>query len=336
MAGEGIIIRKAIIHILDAGLGMPVLSDTELSLSPDLNDFIRALLGRVLSGDDLKTCVFEEASSEVYQQIQNFSEDNLVVVSKTLAETLYQIMNQNIAIPSADLLVVTFQMEGEQQLALLKLNYKESYVHTTKDEAGENKNELIKYYAALPSSSTRLSEAVIINLTDYQVRVLEKKYEVNGKKVNYLSELFLKCHAKMSSKAKLSTLTKTVEQINKKHFEDDIDIRMKAKSVLKEELNEEGAVMVERVSEKIYGEKPEIKEEFEEKLEKYNLKTARIEPQSERTVKKFEKQFLKTDTGIEINIPTDQYDDISKVEFITNPDGTISVLIKNINHITTK
>lgn len=51
---------------------------------------------------------------------------------------------------------------------------------------------------------------------------------------------------------------------------------------------------------------------------------------------KFEKQYLKTDTGIEINIPMEQYQDIDQVEFITNADGTISVLIKNINKIMTK
>ena len=59
-------------------------------------------------------------------------------------------------------------------------------------------------------------------------------------------------------------------------------------------------------------------------------------PQSSATTKKFEKQFLKTDTGIEINIPMEQYQDINQVEFISNPDGTISVMIKNINKISTR
>ena len=38
--------------------------------------------------------------------------------------------------------------------------------------------------------------------------------------------------------------------------------------------------------------------------------------------------MLETDTGIEIKIPMEEYKDPDKVEFITNPDGTISVLIK--------
>ncbi len=66
------------------------------------------------------------------------------------------------------------------------------------------------------------------------------------------------------------------------------------------------------------------------------MQKAEVKPQNEKTTKKFEKQYLKTDTGIEINIPMDQYQDTSQVEFITNPDGTISVLIKNINRISTR
>lgn len=71
-------------------------------------------------------------------------------------------------------------------------------------------------------------------------------------------------------------------------------------------------------------------------MEKYHMEKAEVTPQSEKTTKKFEKQYLKTDTGIEINIPMEQYQDANQVEFITNPDGTISVLIKNINQISTR
>ena len=80
----------------------------------------------------------------------------------------------------------------------------------------------------------------------------------------------------------------------------------------------------------------DIKEEFDAKMEKYHMEKAEVKPQSSATTKKFEKQFLKTDTGIEINIPMEQYQDINQVEFISNPDGTISVMIKNINKISTR
>jgi len=87
------------------------------------------------------------------------------------------------------------------------------------------------------------------------------------------------------------------------------------------------------VIDKIFKEHPQMKEEVQEKLEKYNLTEATIEPQNPLTTKKFTKQHLMTDTGIELKIPMEEY---NNKEFITNPDGTISVLIKNIGSIESK
>ena len=82
---------------------------------------------------------------------------------------------------------------------------------------------------------------------------------------------------------------------------------------MKQEIEENGAIQVERISEKMYGSTPEIKEEFDAKMEKSHMEKAEVKPQSEQTTKKFEKQYLKTDTGIEINIPMEQYQDIDQV-----------------------
>ena len=45
---------------------------------------------------------------------------------------------------------------------------------------------------------------------------------------------------------------------------------------------------------------------------------------------------IKTDTGIEISIPSDFFNDPDYVEFINNPNGTISISIKNVGSIVNK
>jgi len=337
MEKDEIIIRSAIMHILDSNVGMPVLSDELLPLTPDMNDFLRNHIYKVISGDELKTCVFDEENSEVYQLIQEFTEENMVETTKKLAELLYSIMNANVAIPPADVFFVTYQMESEHHLAILKMNYKEVYMHyTSMNEEDGNVNDVMKQCCALPGGGGRLSEAVTISLAENTVQLLEKKYEINGVKTNYLSEVYLQCHAKMSQKTKLDIVTKAVDQINKKYFEDDFEKKMEAKSVIHNTYVEQGTLVPEEIGEELFGQVPEIKEEFVEKLEKYKLPKEEITVKNERTTKKFEKQFLTTDSGIEINIPMEEYNNKQHVEFITNPDGTISVLIKNVNRITTK
>lgn len=338
MTQDEIIIRRAVVHILDAELGYPVFSEQELDLTPEINDFLRAHLYKVLAGDDLKKCYFsEEEPSEIYEILQQFQEENLVEASKKLTDRLYSIMNSNVSIPSADLVILTFQVQGKRYLALLKMNYKESFVHMTQTEESGNVNRIIRYRSTLPATGSKLAEAVMIALEDYSVQLIEKKYDVNGAKINYLSELFLQCQASMSSKSRLAIVTKAVDQVNRKYFEEEPVKQMEAKSIIRQELEEnQGAIRVEAISEKIYGDTPEIKQEFDAKLERYHMEKAEVHPQSEQTTRKFEKQYLKTDTGIEINIPMEQYQDINQVEFITNADGTISVLIKNINKILTR
>ena len=71
-------------------------------------------------------------------------------------------------------------------------------------------------------------------------------------------------------------------------------------------------------------------------MEKYDMVKEEIQPRSDNTVRKYQSQHLYTDTGIEIKIPMEQYKNPQRVEFITNPDGTISVLIKNIEHLEAK
>lgn len=336
MVKEEIRIKKVIVHILDSTIGMPVLSDKELEYGSEFADFIKEHIAKISSGDDGKLCQFYKEESEVYKMLVQYADDFFVEVSKDMAGFLYSIMNSNIDIPPADLIVVRFKYGEDEYLGLLKMNYKQLYTHRTlSNEEGGNTNEIIRHKSILPSESQRLSEAAIIKLDDLSVQVVEKKYEVNGEKVNYFSYLFLKCSSHMSHKSKLTIVTRAVEAVQKEGYDEfsQYEAQMKAKSIIQEELEENGGFVVEEIAEKIFEEKPELKTAFQDKMEKYNMVKEEILPQSETTTRKYQKQHLYTDTGIEIKIPMEQYKNPGSVEFITNPNGTVSVLIKNIEHL---
>lgn len=336
MVKEDIRIKKVIVHILDSTIGMPVLSDAELDFGSEFADFLKEHIAKISAGDDGKISQFYKGESEVYKMLVQYGDDFFVDISKDMADLLYSIMNSNIDIPPADLVVVRFRYGEDEYLALLKMNYKAQYTHRTlASEEGGNTNEIIRHKSILPSESQRLSEAAIIRLEDLSVQVIEKKYEVNGEKTNYFSYLFLKCASHMSHKSKLSIVTKAVESVQKEAYDEftQFEAQMKAKSIIQEELQENGGFVVEELADKIFEEKPELKVAFQDKMEKYDIVKEEILPQSEATTRKYQKQHLYTDTGIEIKIPMEQYKNPGSVEFITNPDGTVSVLIKNIEHL---
>lgn len=337
MQKDNMIMKAGIIHILDSSVGMPVLSDCAIDLGSDLCDFLKAHIEKFTESDEVKYCQFSE-TSEVMEWIRECSPDNFVETSKRLAESLYQIMNSNIAILPADLAVVVFSDSGKDYLGILKMNYKTSYTHITRTtEEGTNSNEIILQRALLPNQGQKLSEACIVSLENGEITLMEKKYEVNGEKRLYFSEMFLQCHAPLSQKSRLDIVTKAVEQVNKKYYgDDDAERKMEIKNVIYKELEETGSLRVEEVKEKVFKDSPEMQEELVEKLEKYNLVNEVVEPKSEQTIKKFQKQHLTTDSGIEITIPMEEYGNPDKVEFITNEDGTISVLIKNIGRLSSR
>ncbi len=340
MNKENIRIKNVIVHIMDSTIGMPVLSDSELEYGSDIAEFLKEHIARISSGDDAKECQFYKEESEIYRMLNTYSDEEFVAVSKDIGTLLYGIMCSNIDIPSADLLVVRFREGEEEYLALLKMNYKTFFTHRTMaSEDGEgNHNEIIRHKSLLPSESQRLTEAAIIRLSDLAVWVIERKYEVNGEKTNYFSFLFLKCSAHMSHKSKLSVVSRAVESVQKEGFDETerFEKQMRAKSIIQEEIEEKGGFVVEELAEKIFGEEPELKAAFQDKMEKYDMVKEEIQPQSENTVRKYQSQHLYTDTGIEIKIPMEQYKNPHSVEFITNPDGTVSVLIKNVEHLEAK
>ena len=71
-------------------------------------------------------------------------------------------------------------------------------------------------------------------------------------------------------------------------------------------------------------------------MKKNNQTKETIIPQSKTTTRKLEKQHLTLDSGIEIKIPMELYNNEDDIEFITNEDGTMSMIIKNINNIVSK
>ena len=327
MQKEDIRIRRVIVHILDSTVGLPVLSDSEIEFGSDFADFLREHIYRIVTGDESKDCEFYKEQSEIYHMLTEYEDEKFVEMSKQTAELLYGIMNSNIEIPPADLVVVRFKAGEDEFLAFLKMNFKTSYTHRTLSGEEGNYNEIIRYKATLPAQTQRLTEAAVIDLQTFGVRLIEKKYEVNGEKTDYFSYLFMKCSSRLSPKSKLAVVTRAVENIQRENCEEyeQYEKHMRAKSIIQEEL-----------ADRIFENSPEMREQFQEKMEKYNMVKEEVLPQNDTTVRKYQTQHLFTYTGIELKIPMDQYKDSAKVEFITEADGSISVLLKHIGHIQAK
>ncbi|MEE1312993.1 MAG: nucleoid-associated protein [Lachnospiraceae bacterium] len=332
---DEIIIRKAIVHILDCDSGFMKTSNALLDLGPDLNEFLRGHIFRLIDSDDTKQCRFSEDLSPICNMLEELNEkddDQFIEVSKVLAENLFDIMCESVEIPPADFIVASFQVQSTVHLALLKMNYKDSYIHLQVDEV---QNDIIKQHI-MPSTGARLTEAVIINLETMDIRLVEKRYEIKEEKINYLSERFLMCHTDLAPKRKFNILTRVINDISNKYDSADVKKKLETKSRLQKEFEENQEFNVSDIGDKIFGDNTEKKEAFDAKMERYDMQYDNFSVVKESTVKKLEKQIIVTDTGIEISIPMEEYNTKENVVITKEPDGTATITIKNIEGVVVK
>ena len=322
---DDIIIRKGIIHILDSHNGYLGLSNDLLDMGPDLMEFIRGHIFKILDSDDTKKCQFDGSISPIpalLEDMQEKEDDSFIAVSRVLAESLFDIMCDSVTIPAADLVVVSFQLHSVVHLALLKMNYKETYVHK---EAENEVNDIVKQ-RIMPMGGAKLTEAVIVDLLEHKVQLVEKKYEMlTGDKINYISERFLQCHADM-----------VITDINNRYENEPLRNRMDARSKLREEFAEKNEFRVNEIGDRIFGDDAEKKSFFDYQMERNDMQYDKFTVGKENTVKGLEYITIETDAGIEIKIPIEEYITKENIEIVEEPGGGSTVIIRNIEQARVK
>lgn len=333
---DDIIIRKGIIHILDSHNGYLGLSNDLLDMGPDLMEFVRGHIFKILDSDDTKKCKFDGSLSPIpalLEEMQEKEDDSFIRASRLLAESLFDIMCDSVTIPAADLVVVSFQLHSVVYLAMLKMNYKETYVHK---EAENEVNDIVKQ-RIMPMGGAKLTEAVIVDLLEYKVQLVEKKYEMlTGDKINYLSERFLKCHADLAPKKKFQILNKVITDINNRYENEPLKKRIDAKSKLREEFAEKNEFHINEIGDRIFGDDAEKKSFFDYQMERYDMQYDKFTVGKENTVRGLEYITIETDAEIEIKIPIEEYITKENIEIVEEPGVGSTVVIRNIEQARVK
>ncbi|MEG2929523.1 MAG: nucleoid-associated protein [Oscillospiraceae bacterium] len=320
-------INRAIIHILDSNSDAPLRSDNCTELCGGLQEFFVSHMEKILNDSGIKNCEFCEGS-KVPELLQGFP-DKFIEISKYFADEFFKIMHSNGSIPSADLAVVDLQVEGEACLAILKMNYRESYIHYLQNTESGILNTIITQRTTLPSPKNKVDEAVCINLVTGGIKLIEKSYEIDGNKSNYISASILECTKAITEKQKFDVIKKALTQVTQKYAREESD-KTELPAKLFEELCGDNTFKVEHLCQKMCPQTPDARQELQEILEKKEISPKEEVTVSQSTVQRLAKQSIKSSDGVEIKIPVANYENLNSVEFINNPDGTISLLIKNI------
>lgn len=335
--GNEISIKKLIVHILDNTLDIPVLSEDEHPRDDDIDYFIQKHITRVFADGSLKPAEFGH-DNKIKTICQNLtaSYEDFVEYTKEMSTVLFQIMKSQPDIPSGDVIFSIFTYENSKYLGIFKLNYKTSYIHYVQQLEEKSINSIIKQRTSLPNENQKIDECILIDLESLEIKLAEKKYEIDGEKKFYISDMFLQCKSQKSEKEKIQILKKTTQDFVKAFYEDDFEKMGTMKKAVSESLKSKEAIDVEEVANKVFKKNPELKKEYILSIEEKGLNEKEFKINEKNEKRNFRKQKLVTDTGIEINLPVELFNDREKVEFINNTDGTISIVLKNIGSVKDK
>ncbi len=334
---NSVFIKNVVLHILDTSVGVPVLSNREIDPEQEGYDFVENLLQKMLADDNLKDAEFQESPNRVRQLCEDLqSGQDFIAISQEIAGMLYEIISHQPDIPPADLVCCRILINDLPFLGLLKLNYRTNYIHHVEYQGETSINFLIKQRTVLPGENQKPEEGILINLADFSVRLVEKEYEIDGIKEPYLSKRFLVCNDQLSRAAKAKIISQVAEKIGKKYNNEKFDSLARLRKTVTENLEESDSIEVESVAQEIFRDNPAAQREYVAEIKEAGIKEDRIQLSEKLAERKFGNQKIKTDTGIEINFPSTYYNNKEMIEFINHPNGTVSILIKNVGKISNK
>ncbi len=331
-------IKTAVLHILDTSINLPLLSNNELYIDGEISEFLDKHINKVLDDTNLKKARFigdSNISRDLCQAI-SADENNFTEASKELASAIFDIMIKNVDIIPGDLICCLLDINNERHYGVLKLNYKTGFTHYVNQAEDGTTNSIIRHKTLLPAEGQKVDEAALINLETGEIRLIEKAFEINGAKEFYLSKYLLKCTTDLSDNEKMKIIDKVTKKINKKYYDEDFEKVAKLKNVVSQNIEDNNKVSVEKIAEEMFETNLEVREEYLQEIQKAGITEEAIQIPQKIAEKKFKTHKIKTDTGIEINFPLSYYDNSDMIEFSNNPDGSISIIIKNVSKIINK
>ena len=331
-------IKNAVLHILDTSIDLPVLSKEEMDISGEIIDFLEKHIYKILEDSNLKKAKFIEDINIVRDMCQAISADEscFLEASREMANMIFDIMLKNIDILSGDLICCLININRERHLGILKLNYKTGLTHFVNQMEDGVTNSIIRHKTLLPVEGQKIDEAILVSLESGEIKLIERTYEINGAKEFYLSQYLLKCSTDLSDNQKLKIIDKVTKKINKKYYDEDFEKVAKLKNVVSQSIEDNNEISVEKIAKEMFETNLEVREEYIQEIQKAGLVEESIQIPEKIAEKKFKTHNIKTDTGIEINFPLSYYDNSDMIEFSNNPDGSISIIIKNVGKIINK
>ncbi|KRO29464.1 nucleoid-associated protein [Lactiplantibacillus fabifermentans] len=323
-------ILNIIDHILDKDSGNVVLSQKEIPKDNlEISTYVEKVIEKLWKSEYLEV---DLSRVPMLEQFWNSSDDFQQITEK-FALDYFEAIKVNDKIPGGDLLFFNMELDDlSRVIGIAKLDYTQRYIHNVEYDDDVLVNNIVKNTSILPSPGQGVKNMVLIDKENVKIR--EQQYTgTSGKWL--MSRDFLNVE---SMPSKVSTdvkqIKKSIQKISEKYDdEDDFAITSKTQQAIHDSLETDGVIDNDYIADVVFEQKEEAKAEFKDQLAKKAIEPVVSVPNADYFEKKYERQKIKLDNGIEINVPISLLKNRDAIEFETNPDGSTSVVIKNVGSL---
>ena len=328
-----IVIDKAILHILDFKSGMTVYSDEELTVQGSIETFLLKHIEKSWNSQEAKPGRFYD-DSNMQHEFKEYLAGNIdfIAFSKHIAKTLENAFIHAEEMTSVDVIVADVRIDDKRQLVIFNSNSHIGYTHQVNQTDNGIKNDIINHYSIMPNTNQKIAEFAFITADSKDILVACKKYTIDGNAICVFPEMLLECNLAPSPKEAIKNLSKTAEKVAEAYGKDKIATEAAVKSYVTENMQAGDELDLNGAGKELFKGNAAMQADFDAAIKDAGF-TEPVKMNQEATLKKMCKHKLKTDTGIELTIPTDYFDDTEFVEFNNNPDGTLSITLKHISNI---
>lgn len=329
-------INHAVLHVLDFESAVNVLSERELALDTRaVRSFVSKHLSRARAAADNRRGEFAEDSAFAGELKRYFfGEREFLDLSQQVAEFLSGELSRADKLESTDVLVADFDDDDDVRwFAVLLLTSRMAFMHEVDNAQGATACDIARHYAILPAPSQKLTSYALVRASSLEVLYQDKARSIAGADRMLIPEGLLQCSGGVSSKQVMDTVARVVAEVAEEHGANAATALAAAKAAMVEAVEADEELPPWDVVDEAFEDEPVLRDAVKQALaeeqvpERVVVERAQVERSAVRNIK------IRTDTGIEITIPAEMAGNAEYVNFVNEPNGLISIELKNIGSI---
>lgn len=325
-------ITHAVINIMDKNINSAVFSQKELPLREHLvQEYVQKIVEKFLKSECI-TFGVEQSEPALYLASD---EDNFLMRAEQLTQHVFESLAGWQEVPTGDMLFIeAVDQMGANYVGMLKLDYSVKYTHLVDyDDNNQVVNKIQKNEAILPAPTQALNTGIIIK-DQKTCFVRDRKYKDVQGDWSFQENVLEVKEKQVKTSDEINAVKKALKSVAKKYDLPAYEVAAEAQTVVYEGIGNEGQINNETLAQAVFKENYTAKQEFLAELDKKEMaKQVDVTANAPIFEKKYQKQKLKLDNGIEITVPVELLKNKDVIEFINQEDGSLEVVLRNIDSI---